>query len=294
MALRAKKPEIKEARVKALIYADKGAGKTHFCCSIPDTYYIDSEGLEDYPHLVNMLKENGGDLVYLTELSEMIKEVRELLSTKHNYKTLVIDSISFPFGWISQLEAERLQMKTPTSEGTEFGANLAKAKRLIFQLGILLSSLDMNVIVVAHEKTKYMDNKEIGKTFDINDKMAYSLGAVWHLRLQGKSRKLFIEKSRYAEMETGALIDFNEGYEVIKSIFGEQIFKRESKAKQLATTDQLKECKRLIQDLHISDEIIQKMIITAKSQSLEDIESEKMQDFINKMKKKFLQGEEAA
>lgn len=294
MALRAKKPEVNEARIKALIYADKGAGKTHFCCSIPDTYYIDAEGVEDYPHLVKMLRDNGGDLVYLTELSEMITEVKELISNQHNYKTLVIDSISFPFGWIAQLEAERLQNKSPGTEGTEFGANLAKAKRLIFQLGILLSRLDMNVIVVAHEKTKYMDGKDIGKTFDINDKMAYSLGAVWHLRLQGKSRKLFIEKSRYIEMKTGELIDFDEGYLVLKESFGEQVFKRESKAKKLATIDQLKECKRLIQDLHVSDETVQKMIINAKSQSLEDIESEKMQDFINKMRKRFLEGEEAA
>lgn len=294
MALRAKKPEINEARIKALIYADKGAGKTHFCCSIPDTYYIDAEGVEDYPHLVKMLRDNGGDLVYLTELSEMITEVKELISTQHNYKTLVIDSISFPFGWIAQLEAERLQNKSPGTEGTEFGANLAKAKRLIFQLGILLSRLDMNVIVVAHEKTKYMDGKDIGKTFDINDKMAYSLGAVWHLRLQGQSRKLFIEKSRYIEMKTGELIDFDEGYFVLKESFGEQVFKRESKARKLATIDQLKECKRLIQDLHIPDETVQKMIINAKSQSLEDIESEKMQDFINKMRKRFLEGGEAA
>jgi len=293
MSLRAKKPEINEPRVKALIYADKGAGKTHFCCSVPDTYYIDSEGVEDYPHLVKMLRDNGGDLVYLTELSEMISEVKELISTKHNYKTLVIDSISFPFGWISQLEAERLQAKSPGTEGTEFGANMAKAKRLIFQLGILLSRLDMNVIVVAHEKIKYADGKEIGKTFDINDKMAYSLGAVWHLRLLGKSRKLFIEKSRYAEMKTGELIDFDEGYETIKSLFGEEIFKRESKARELATNDQIRECKRLIQDLHISDDVIQKMIVNAKSQTLEDIEKEKMQEFIDRMKKKISQGEAA-
>lgn len=285
MKLRAKKPEVNEPRIKALLYADKGAGKTHFCCTMPESYYIDSEGLEDYPHLVKMLRDNGGDLVYLTELSEIIQEVKTLISTKHNYKTLIIDSISFPFGWISQLEAERLQAKSPNTEGTEFGANLAKAKRLIFQLGILLSRLDMNVIVVAHEKAKFVDGKEVGKTFDINDKMAYSLGAVWNLKLLGQTRKMFIEKSRYAEMKTGEFIDFNQGYDVLKDLFGEEVFKRESKITELASNDQIGECKRLIKLLNIPDEKVQKIVINAKSQSLEDMEKVKMDEFINWMKK---------
>jgi hypothetical protein len=292
MALRAKKPIVNEPRLKTLIYADKGAGKTHFCCSIPDTYYIDTEGLEDYPHLVKMLRDNGGDLVYLTELSEIIKEVIDLISISHHYKTLVIDSISFPFGWIAQMEAERLTLKSPNTEGTEFGANLAKAKRLIFQLGILLSRLDMNVIVVAHEKSKFVDSKEVGKTFDINDKMAYSLGAVWNLKLMGNTRKLFIEKSRYAEMKTGEFIDFNEGYEVIKNIFGEEIFKRESKVKELATPEQVSECKRLIKALNTSDETVQKWIISAKSQALDDMERVIIQKCINHLKNQ-IQGEAA-
>src|SRR5689334_14885326 len=106
MALRAKKPEsTKTPRLKAMLYAGSGTGKTHFCCSFPDTYYIDSEGLEDYPHFVEMIRNNNGDLIYLTEITEIIKEVKELLSTKHTYKTLIIDSISFPIGWLAQMEA---------------------------------------------------------------------------------------------------------------------------------------------------------------------------------------------
>jgi hypothetical protein len=292
MALRAKKPEIKEQRIKALIYADKGVGKTHFCCSIPNTYYIDSEGLEDYQHFVTMLRGNGGNLIYLTELSEMIKEVKDLISTNHDYKTVVIDSISFPYGWIAQLEAERLQKKSPNTEGTEFGANLAKAKRLTFQLGILLSRLDMNVFVTAHEKSKFIDNKDAGKTFDINDKMAYSLGATWNMRLMGKTRKLFVEKSRYSEMQTGEFIDFDDGYEVIKYLFGEEVFMRQSKMRELASNDQLIECKRLIQALHIPEETVQKIIVNAKSHSLDDMEKNDIQNFIERMKKK-IQGEDA-
>lgn len=293
MALRARKPEIKEARLKALLYADKGAGKTHFCCSLPDTYYIDTEGLEHYPQLVDMLKKNGGELVYMTELNDIIKEVQELLATKHRFKTLIIDSISFPYAWLAQMEVDRLvkQSKAPI-EGTEYGANLAKAKRLTFQLGILLSRLDMNVVVVAHEKSKFVDNKDVGKTFDITDKLAYSLGAVLNLKLMGDNRKLFIEKSRYAELKTGNYIDFNDGYGVMKSLFGESIFVRDMKPEQLATPNQIKELNRLIELLNIPEETVNKLITTASATCKEEMSEAFTQKAIDKLLLN-LQGEAA-
>jgi hypothetical protein len=284
MALRAKKPEVKDARLKTLLYANTGAGKTHFCCSLPETYFIDTEGLEHYPHLVKMLIDNGGDIIYLTDINEVIREVKELLSIKHNFKTLVIDSISFPYAWLTQSEAERLVKKSPNTEGTEFGANLAKAKRLIFQLGILLSRLDMNVIVTAHEKSKFIDNKDVGKTFDVNEKLAYSLGAVWNMRLQGKSRKLFVEKSRYSELKTGDLIDFEEGYPAIKKLFGENIFLREAKIENLATKEQIKELSRLIELLRIPDDKIETLLKNAKATSMEEINESFAQKAIDKYK----------
>ena len=291
MKLRAKKPEVKETRIKALIYADRGVGKTHFCCSLPDTYYIDTENLEEYPHFVKMIRENRGDHIYLTEIGEIIKEVKALLSIKNDYKTLVIDSISFPYGWLSQLEAERLAKGD--KEGTEYGANLAKAKRLTFHLGILLSRLDMNVIVTSHERIKYEKNIEVGKIFDISDKMAYALGSVWRLALQGQSRKLYIEKSRPPEMRTGDCIDFDNGYEVLKSLFGEEIFSRESKIEELATKDQVSEFNNLIHLLKIDEETIQKILMKARSQTIDEMPTSTIQKCIDHYKQK-IQGEEKA
>jgi hypothetical protein len=294
MALRAKKPETKNnPRLKVMLYAAAGAGKTHFCCSMPDTYYIDSEGVEDYPHFTDMIRDNRGDLIYLTELTEIIKEVKDLLSTKHNYKTLIIDSISFPAGWLSQMEAERLQKKSKgESEGTDFGANLAKGKRLTYQLGILLSMLDMNVVVTSHERPRYIEGKEVGTIFDINDKMAYSLGSVWNMKMQGKNRKVYIEKSRYPQLKTGESLDFNDGYEVIKNIFGEEIFTRESIAVELATQEQLDKFKHLTGILGTSEETIQTWLRTVKAPSIESLTKETIQKWIDKLTTQ-IQGEAA-
>ena len=290
MALKARKPELKKSRFKALVYSNTGVGKTHFCCSFPNTYYIDTEGVQDYQHFVQMILDNKGDLIVLKDLSEIINEVKELMSVKHNYKTLVIDSLSFPCGQLSNLEAERLSKKTKESEGTEFGANLAKGKRMTFHLGILLSRLDMNVIVVSHEKTRYVQGAEVGKTYDINEKMAYSLGTILHLRQQGASKKAFIEKSRYTQLPTGQLIDFDNGYKTILDSFGEGIFTDESTAETLATKEQVDTLMRLIVELNVSEENQQKLLIKSDSQRFEEVSSETMQKYIDGLKAR-IQGE---
>lgn len=292
--LRAKKPTVNKPRFKALIYSNTGVGKTHFCCSFPNTYYIDSEGVQDYPHFVQMIIDNNGEIVVLKDLTEIIAEVKLLLSTEHKYKTLVIDSLSFPFGLLGNLEAERLAKKTRDSEGTEYGANLAKGKRLTFHLGILLSRLDMNVIVTSHEKTKYQGGQETGKTYDINEKMAYSLGTILHLRQQGGSKKAFIEKSRYPQLPTGASLDFDDGFGVIRSAFGDEVLTTESAAEKLATPEQVSELKRLISDLNITDENVQKLLIKADSQSIEEIQTDIIQKYITSLKARITQGDNAA
>jgi hypothetical protein len=290
MALRAKPPTLEPNRIRALIYGNKGVGKTHFAVSIPNVYYIDTEGSLKYKRFVEKLTENNSSSIALYELEEIIREVKELISVKHDYKTVVIDSISFPYNLLSHLEVERLTKKSPNTEGTEFGANMAKAKRLTFHLGMLLTRLDMNVIVTAHEKTKYQKGEEIGKEPDVNEKMGYALGTQIHLRIQGKSIKAFIEKSRYQELKNQELIDFDDGYETIKKLFGEEVFLRESTTEELASEEQITEVRRLQVLLNYPEENLQKWMINKKSQTIEEVNSKDILKLIEHFKSK-IQGD---
>lgn len=284
MSLRAKKAVIKENRFQAIVYATRGVGKTHFCASFPDAYYIDTEGLESYKHFTKMLVSNKSDIVRLNEMSEIIREVKELLSVRHNYKTLIIDSISFPFHLLANMEAERLSKAgSGRSEGTEFGANLAKAKRQVFELGMLITRLDMNVIITAHEKVRYQENVEIGKTADVNDKLEYSLGTVIHLIKMGDKVKAKIEKSRYPELKTNELIDFDDGFGTICTRLGDELFKRESKVEELATIDQIKEFDRLFKLMNYTDETRNKWIMHARASSLDQMSNENIKKCIDLM-----------
>lgn len=285
MALKAKKPVVQDARFKAVVYANRGVGKTHFCCSFPDSYFVDSEGLSAHPHFVEMLVNNGSDLARINELSEIIAEVKTLLSTKHNYKTLIIDSISFPFHLLANMEAERLSKKGKgDTEGTEFGANMAKAKRQVFELGMLLSRLDLNVLVTAHEKTKYQNGEEIGKVSDVSDKLEYALGSVIHLRRQGKFVKAFIEKSRYTALPTGEMLDFSEGYDLLCERLGKQIFEKESIPEMLATPEQIDEVSLLIQNLSVPEDWLNKKLASYRASKVNQLNTDDMAALITLLK----------
>lgn len=284
--LMAKKPVFEQTRFKCLLYGDKGSGKTHFCCSLPSPYYISSENIKGYKHFMDMLVKNNGDYVFLTELQEIIDQVICLLSQKHDYKTLVIDSISVPVGWLSNMEVERLTKKSPNTEGTEFGANVSKGKRMLFKLGILLDRLDMNVIVTSHQRIKYRDGKEIGDSYDIDDKLAYLLGSTFKITsLPGDKRLLYVEKSRYEQLKQFSNIDFK-GYETLTSLFGEDIFVKESIQEVLATKEQCLELKRLINLLQIAEETVQKWCISAKSNNIQEMSSTSIQKCIDHLNKK--------
>lgn len=287
MELRAKPPVLEQNRFRALIYGDKGTGKTHLCCSLPNVYYIDTEGVLKYKKFVEMLNTNNSHAIDLPEITEIIKEVKTLLTVKHDYKTLVIDSLTFPYALLANMEAERLiKASRHPIEGTEFGANTAKPKRLMFHLGILLTRLDMNVIVVAHEKVRYENNLEVGKIADINDKMGYALGTVMHLRMQGGARKVYVEKTRYDEFKMLETIDFDSGYQTLANRMGDNIFLKNSEPEQLATTEQLNELRRLIQLLNVSDDIMQKWLIASKSATFDEMNTKAIQKYIDFLTKK--------
>jgi hypothetical protein len=295
MALRAKKPVLQPNRFRGVIFGNTGVGKTHFVLSMPEVYYIDTEGVEKYKKFTEMLTSNNSEIIAINDLQEIINEVKELLSTKHHYKTLVIDSISVPCAHLSHMEAERLAKKSKGTEGTEFGANLAKVKRLTYQLGILLSRLDMNVIVTAHEKAKYENingqSTETGKIADVNDKLIYCLGSSFHLYVAGGKRMISVQKTRYSEFKPFEFVEFEDGYGVLKKRFGEEVFLRESIAEKLATKEQIKELIRLINLLNIPEEKQQKWMTGANSSTFDEMKEEIMVKLIAHLKSQ-VKGEE--
>ncbi len=175
--LKAKDPKAAEPRKpQMVIYGPSGVGKTWFALSFPSVYYIDTEGGASRAHYMERLSKSGGR--YLgpedgaNDFTVIIEQVKALATEAHNFRTLVIDSVTKPFITSIALEAERLADKNA------FGADKKPAVGAMRRLIAAVHRLDMNVIFVAHEKAEWgTDDKgnrvELGKIADTYEKLIY-------------------------------------------------------------------------------------------------------------------------
>jgi hypothetical protein len=207
--LRGKDPKTAEpSKPKVLIFGKPGVGKTWTAIDFPAVYYIDSEGGADLEHYTDKLVKAGG--VYMgpadgaNDFAVLIDQVKALATEKHTYRTLVIDSISKVFNTAVAIEADRLGDKNA------FGADKKPAIAAMRQLVAWLQRLDMNVVLIAHEKVEWGQNNngervEVGQTFDCWDKLEYELHLALRILKQGKSRKAFVRKSRLTGFPEGEM-----------------------------------------------------------------------------------------
>jgi hypothetical protein len=145
--LLAKAPKAAEpSKPKILIYGASGVGKTWTSLDFPNCYYIDTEDGANLTHYTDKLEKSGG--VYMgqadgsLDFQTVIDQVKALATEDHEYKTLIIDSITKLYNTVIANEAERLGDKDA------FGASKKPAIGLMRQLVNWLYRLDMNVILL--------------------------------------------------------------------------------------------------------------------------------------------------
>ena len=92
MPLLAQPPEELQTRLKLFMYGEPGVGKTMAAIQFPYSYIIDGERGTD--HYGEVIKQSHSVVFKTTSPSDVIDQVRALLSEEHPYRTLVIDPIS--------------------------------------------------------------------------------------------------------------------------------------------------------------------------------------------------------
>jgi hypothetical protein len=281
MALKAKKPSVAECRLKALFYGCAGVGKTYAAIQFPKPYIIDTEGSTNKPQYVRLIEKSDGAVLMTVDFDEMINEVRELLTTKHDYKTLILDSLTLAYNDLLE-KAER-------KVGTDFGRHYGEANKRMKQLLNLLFRLDMNVIITSHSKNEYGANLAVlGQTFDCYKKLDYLFDLVFEIQKRGNDRMGMVKKSRFETFQNNDIFPFS--YEEIAERYGRAVIEREAVAQELATHAQVTEIARLIDLLKVPEEIFQKWLDKASSESWEDMPSESIQKCIDHLRSK-IQGE---
>lgn len=259
-ALKATDPKAaKPSKPKMLIFGKPGVGKTWASLDFPSVYYIDTEGGANLEHYTDKLKKSGG--MYLgpdagsNDFNVVLEEVITLATTKHAFRTLVIDSYSKLFNTQIDATAERMVKAGRDMEKT-FGAEKKEAITNTRRLIRWFDKLDMNVILICHQKSQWKDGKEVGVTFDAWDKLEYELHLALNIEKQGASRKARITKSRLKEFPDADVFDWS--YAAFADRHGRDVIEAEAKATELATPDQIKRYNDLLTAVKVDAKITEK------------------------------------
>ena len=275
--LKAKPPEeTKPGKTKGLIFGPSGVGKTWFTLTFPAPYYIDTEGGADLGHYQKRLSDAGG--AYMgpqdgsLDFATVIEQMQALATEQHEFKTLIIDSITKLYQTCIANEAEKLGDKDA------FGASKKPAIQNMRRMVNWAMRLDMNIWFVAHEVPEWgMDARtgqrtEIGKIADVWDKLPYELDLALQAQKRGSSRVAVVRKSRltgFPDMDSFTLdyADFAERY-------GKDFIESKATTITLATEDQVAEIKRILDLVRIEPTHIEKLLSKAGAESWEELATE--------------------
>lgn len=275
MALRGKAPETIQKRLKLLLYGPAGVGKTMAAIQFPAPYLIDTERGAENENYVKALKAAGGAYWMTVDADEMIDEVRNLLSTPHKYRTLVIDPLTVLYNDLLDKSSASLATKDDPT-GTAFGRHKGPADRKVKHLLSLLLRLDMNVVITSHAKTKWEKaGKEIidaGQTFDCYGKLDYLFDLALEIQRRGKDRVGIVRKTRLEGFPEGDIFPF--GYDEIASRYGRAVLERDAKPEALATADQIAEIKELLDARKDADELTEKWLSKAGAEGFSEMSSD--------------------
>lgn len=251
--------EAKPSKPKILIFGKPGVGKTWTALDFPSTYLIDSENGADLPHYTDKLKKSGG--FYLgakdgaNDFSVVMEEIITLATTKHPFRTLIIDSYSKLMGSQTAADHERMEKAGRDMEKT-FGAEKKPAINWTRRWLRWFEKLDMSVILVCHERDLYSDGKLVGTTFDGWDKLAHELHLSLNIVKQGASRKARVVKTRLTGFPDGDTFDWS--YEEFAKRYGRDIIEAASAPTKAATVEQLKQYDDLLGLVKIDPKVLEK------------------------------------
>lgn len=194
------------ARLKLFIWGESGTGKTPIALMFPKPVLIDIErGADHYGKLFKF------DVVRPKNCTELLQDVEWLVKNKHNYLTVIIDSITVywellmsewthRFNKITSVEA-KWKHKTDDKEWTDFIIrNWSPVKEEYRRVITNLMTLDMNVVVTAHSKDLYDGSgesiKKIGSTFSAEKDTNYMFDTVIRLIKAGDKTMAFVTRDR--------------------------------------------------------------------------------------------------
>ena len=154
-----------------------------------------------------------------------------------------------------------------------------KFKRLLN----LLNRIDMNVIVTAHGKIEYGQNMvKLGTTFDGWKRWPYAFDLIIELEKVGEERRAIVKGSRIKTFKEGE--PFTWSYEEFLKRY--PIISKEVVTLPLATPEQVAELNSLLESVKLPEDTVDKWLLKAAVDKLEDMTSDAISKCISYIKDK--------
>ncbi len=275
----------KPSKPKVLVFGKPGVGKSYGVLDFPSCYFVDTEGGANLEHYTDKLKASGG--AYFgpeqgsLDFPTVIEEIISLATVKHGFRTLVIDSYSKLFNACLAGTAERMER---AGEKIAFGNDKKEAIGFTRRMVRWIDKLDMNVILVCHEKDKWQNGESIGQTFDGYDKLEYELHLALQIVKQGSARKARVTKTRLQSFPDATVFDWS--FAEFAKRYGKDVMEAAAVPIVAATPEQVKELQALIEVVRVPVDLTDKWKEKAGVETFNEMDAETIQKCISHLKEK--------
>jgi hypothetical protein len=161
---------------KAQIFTIMGnpkIGKTTLAASFPNSIFADLEGRSFHVNTTRLTRDE------LKSVADLMKFLDEIMTTKHDFKTLVVDSAEA----LEVMIAEKIKREhnITSIESMGYGKGYIMMKEvmqdIMHKLQALRDKTGMDVVIIAHTAIKTMTDPATNSTYDryvmrMNDKLA--------------------------------------------------------------------------------------------------------------------------
>lgn len=288
MALKGKKPEAKEKRLKMFLYGPAGVGKTTAALQFPNSYVIDMEKGTDY--YAESMNKSGSAVLQTVSAEDIKTEIRSLLTEKHDYRTLIIDPVTQLYNslqdkWTRIFEKHS---KADAAEIQDFGMRYwGRVKAEYKSIQRMLLSLDMNVIITSHQKDVYgAGMQKVGVGPDSMKGDSYVFDMVFRLDNVNGKRIAFTEKERAEIGKNRFPASFEWSYPNFLKFYGQEIIERAADPVAMSSKEQVAEVIRLLDVVKVDDETVSDWFTRADVDAWEEMPGERIQKCIDFLKKK--------
>jgi hypothetical protein len=260
-----KPSEIKtNTRFKALIYGTAGVGKSYFACQFPSPLMVDTENGVKSPHKDNLDKA-GGDYIFLNTYSELHLLLTELLSTQHQYKTLIIDPFTVIYQDLVFFFKDKFAKDNVKSGYSKEYTEAQQRVRLLFRL---IDRLDMNVIITMQGKADFEDKTQL--TFDAYNVLSFMVDLALAVKKDNTGKRIaVVTKDRDACFKGETVVPFE--YSEIVSRIGIENLTKEVDVQEFASEEEIHQLNHLLEVLKVDDKTKNDWYLKSKSTSFSDM-----------------------